>query len=228
MILVTATTPTPAVQSEISGAKRRIVDRLKRSDGATAPEMAAEFGLTDTAIRQHLEALEAAGLVERTTAGPAPAAGRGRPPVYWRTTSLVDTLFADRHADLTVELIASIREALGDEALAAVVRARARRQLAAYSHALEAEETAAKVELLAQLRSAEGYIAEVSHAADGSLHLIEHHCPIRSAADTCADLCAAELDLFREALGPDAEVSRDQHLMSGDSRCAYRIELTRR
>ena len=33
---------------------------------------------------------------------------------------------------------------------------------------------------------------------------------------------------FREALGPDAEVNRDQHLMSGDSRCAYRIELTRR
>ena len=53
--------------------------------------------------------------------------------------------------------------------------------------------------MLAQLRSAEGYIAEVSRAADGSLHLIEHHCPIRSAADSCADLCAAELDLFREA-----------------------------
>ena len=114
---MTATTSTSSAQSEISGAKRRIVDRLKRSDGATAPEMAAEFGLTDTAVRQHLEALEAAGLVERTTAASAPTAGRGRPPVFWRTTSLVDTLFADRHADLTVELIASIREALGDEAL---------------------------------------------------------------------------------------------------------------
>jgi predicted ArsR family transcriptional regulator len=205
---VTTTTGGPA---EISGAKRRIVDRLKRSDGATAPEMATEFGLTDTAVRQHLEALEAAGLVVRSASTPTAAAGRGRPPVLWCATPLVDTLFADRHGDLTVELIASIREALGDEALATVVRARARRQLVAYQHELPAAgDPATTVTALAQLRSHEGY---------------EHHCPIRNAADHCSHLCDAELELFRDVLGPEAEVHREQHLIAGDTRCAYRIEL---
>ena len=37
--------------ADLSGAKRRIIERLKRADSATAPELAAEFGLTDTAIR---------------------------------------------------------------------------------------------------------------------------------------------------------------------------------
>ena len=69
------------VASELSSAKRRIIERLKRADSATAPELAAEFGFTDTAIRQHLEALENAELVERVI---APSSGRGRPPVHWR------------------------------------------------------------------------------------------------------------------------------------------------
>ena len=92
---------------QLSDAKRRIVERLKRVESATAPELAAGFGLTDTAVRQHLEALEALGLVERSASEPA---GRGRPPVAWHLTSLATSLFPDRHADLTVELIGSIRD----------------------------------------------------------------------------------------------------------------------
>ena len=33
------------VANDLSGAKRRIIERLKRADSATAPELAAEFGL---------------------------------------------------------------------------------------------------------------------------------------------------------------------------------------
>ena len=91
--------------AELTDAKRRILDRLKRADTLTAPEVAADFELTDTAVRQHLEALEQAGLVERTS---APPQGRGRPPVRWRLTALANDLFPDRHADLTVELIEAI------------------------------------------------------------------------------------------------------------------------
>jgi predicted ArsR family transcriptional regulator len=29
--------------------------------------------------------------------------------------------------------------------------------------------------------------------------------------------------VFRTALGPDVRVEREQHLLSGDQRCAYRI-----
>lgn len=213
--------------ADLSGAKRRIVERLKRVDSATAPELAGEFGLTDTAIRQHLEALEAARLVQRVTtpvAGAAP--GRGRPPTRWTLTPAASALFADRHADLTVDLLASIREALGDDALAQVLRVRAERQLATYRDTLDRADTPAeKVRLLATLRDAEGYLAEaVEH--DGRLTLIEHHCPIRDAADHCRDLCSAELDLFAAAMGPSASVTREQHLLDGGHRCAYVITPT--
>ena len=208
--------------NDLSGAKRRIIERLKRADTSTAPELAAEFGLTDTAIRQHLEALEGAELVERVV---APSSGRGRPPVHWRLAASASSLFADRHSDLTVELIASIRSALGEEALEAVVRTRAERQLANYRGVLDgAANMSERVHRIAELRRAEGYLAEAVEG-DGHITLVEHHCPIQGAADSCAGLCSAELDLFQKALGPDVTVAREQHLLDGGQRCSYRVTL---
>ena len=56
-----------------------------------------------------------------------------------------------------------------------------------------------------------------------SLVLVEHHCPICVAAATCQGLCRTELEVFQATLGEDALVEREQHLLSGDQRCAYRI-----
>jgi len=195
---------------------------LQRTDSATAPELAADFGLTDTAIRQHLEALESADLVERVT---APSARRGRPPVHWRLAPSASSLFADRHGDLSVELISSIRSALGEEALDQVIRTRAARHLVAYRSALKgASSVADRVQRIAELRTAEGYVAVAVESGD-AITLVEHHCPIRTAADNCASLCSAELDLFQRALGTDVRVARDQHLLAGNQRCSYRVTL---
>lgn len=76
---------------------------------------------------------------------------------------------------------------------------------------------------LADLRTAEGYVAESVEQPNGDVLLIEHHCPICDAASTCQGFCTAELQLFERALGPDVNVAREQHLLSGDTRCAYRI-----
>jgi predicted ArsR family transcriptional regulator len=205
--------------AELSDAKRRIIDRLKRVDSATAPELAELFDTTDTAIRQHLEALEQSGLVERFVAAPS---GRGRPPLHWRITPLSADLFPDRHGELTVELIGAIREALGEEGLDRVIATRAARQLDAYRTAMPDAGVPVRLKRLAELRTAEGYLAEV--VADGSEHvLVEHHCPVCDAATACQGLCRSELELFRSVLGPGVRVERDQHLLSGDARCAYRI-----
>nr|MBA2325379.1 MarR family transcriptional regulator [Actinomycetota bacterium] len=79
-----------------------------------------------------------------------------------------------------------------------------------------------RVGALARRRSAEGYMAEAQRDGDGWM-LVEHHCPVCEAAQACTGLCRTELDLFRATLGPDVEVERTQHLLSGDTRCAYRV-----
>jgi predicted ArsR family transcriptional regulator len=205
--------------AELTDTKRRIVERLKRVESATAATLAAEFELTDTAIRQHLDALESNGLVERHQ---RPPEGRGRPPVLWRLTDLATDLFPDRHADLTVELVESIRTSLGDAALDTIIAQRTDRQLSTYRQLLPKSDNRARVQALAVQRSVEGYLAEV-HTDGDDMVLIEHHCPIHDAATACLGLCAGELQLFQKALGNDVVVAREQHMINGDARCTYRI-----
>jgi predicted ArsR family transcriptional regulator len=207
--------------AELTETKRRIVDRLKRVESATATDLATEFGLTDTALRQHLDALEAAGLVTRSM---NPPTSRGRPPVHWQLTPAAAGAFPDRHGELTVDLIDSVRATLGEKALDRVISARSDRQAAGYTSALAgAADLSERVQRLADIRSQEGYLAEVLDDGDGFI-LVEHHCPIRDAAQACGALCQAELDVFRRALGTDVQVTRTQHVLAGDRRCAYRVE----
>ncbi|MGQ0824129.1 MAG: helix-turn-helix transcriptional regulator [Actinomycetota bacterium] len=206
------------VKHELGETKRAIVDRLKRAD-ATVPQLAAALGITEAAVRQHLDALERNGLVERQT---LPPVGRGRPVSAWALTDLARDLFPDRHADLTVELLGALRTALGDDGLARVIDERTARQLAAYRRAVPARASLrARVDALAAIRTAEGYVGEVIE--DDGLLLVEHHCPICAAATACQSLCSSELQLFRDVLGPKVHVERTQHLLSGDRHCAYRI-----
>jgi predicted ArsR family transcriptional regulator len=214
---------TSATSVPLTEAKRRIVDRLKRVDDATASELAQGLGLTGAAVRQHLDALAANGLV---AARSRPVSRRGRPASAWALTDIARELFPDRHADLTVELIGSLRRALGPEGLDRVVAERSRAQTAAYLEALPPQEAPLRerAEALAAIRTGEGYLAEVADAPDGDgLLLVEHHCPICDAATACTNLCSAELELFRAVLGGGVEVVRTQHLLQGDQRCAYRI-----
>ena len=212
---MTATTPT------LTDAKRRVIERLKRAGPATAGALAKELALTDVAVRQHLAALEEHGLVDQRTSKPT---GPGRPAVTWSLTPLANDLFPDRHADLTVDLIAATREAMGDEGLQRVIEARTADQLRGYRKVVggKRQRLRDRVEALARQRTAEGYMAEVV-VEGGGLFLVENHCPICDAARACVGFCRSELELFQQALGDDVIVERTEHLLSGDRRCVYRI-----
>ena len=111
-----------------------------------------------------------------------------------------------------------------DDALDTVVQARADRQLAEYRTALATTtDVHERVRQLADLRSSEGYLAEVLEA-DDHVDLVEHHCPIQGAAHACESLCDGELDLFRKVLGPAVSVAREHHVLHGGQRCSYRIQ----
>lgn len=207
----------------MSDAKRRLVDLLKLQGPATAGELARSLGSTEVAVRQHLQALEAAGLVAAEKRAPS---GRGRPSLAWSLTPEADTLFPDRHGELTVGLLAAMREAFGEAGLEQVVAKRSARQAEQYRALLPGPSASlkARVQALADLRTAEGYLAEVVQERPGRYLLVEHHCPICDAARSCLRLCGAELEVFQAALGPDVEIERTAHLLSGDERCVYRVQ----
>ena len=205
----------------LSEPKRRVVHCLKQSGPTTAGVIASMLGLTAAAVRQHLQRLEIQDLVKPRT---QPPKGRGRPSIHWSLTPAAYSLFPDGHAELTVGLIEAVRQAFGEEGLERLIRIRAREQCREYRRRLPvAQPLAERLRCLAVRRTAEGYMAEVVADGPDAFLLIEHHCPICEAVRHCADLCAAELRVFREGLGGDVEVERVRHLLQGGDRCAFRI-----
>jgi predicted ArsR family transcriptional regulator len=212
--------------TELSEAKRQLLELLKRLGPLTAGKISARLGTTDVAARQHLGTLEVAGLVSAETQ--PPSGGRGRPSIRWSLTERAQALFPNHHAELTVGLIDAIRETVGEAGLQQIAQTRAEAQLALYRRLLPPPTASLcqRIEALAKQRTAEGYMAEVVTEGRGRYLLIEHHCPICEAAKSCSGLCSTELELFRRVLGEDVEVERTRHLLSGDDRCAYRISKT--
>jgi predicted ArsR family transcriptional regulator len=192
---------------------------LKTRGPQTASSLGAALGTTGEAARQQLVRLAAEGLVTAATE----ARGVGRPSQVWSLSTDGQRRFPDAHAELTVGLIHSIREVLGEEALSRLIDAREAETRALYANAMQgAESSEERVARLAEIRSREGYLAEWRRDGDGFL-LIENHCPICAAAATCQGFCAAELNVFRDTLGPDVTVERLEHIQAGARRCAYRV-----
>ena len=209
--------PKPRKTAE-TRSREAILDMLKRRGPLTATEIAEPLSLTAMAVRQHLYALQAETLVAYS-AQPRPI---GRPAKLWRLTEASDRFFPDAHAELTVDLIAAVREAFGAEGMDRLLAIRTRDQIAAYGQRIGGRRALAeRLEALAAIRSEEGYMAEVQKAEDGAFLLIENHCPICHAAAACTGLCAAELSVCQAVLGEDVEVRRSDHILAGARRCAY-------
>ena len=202
-------------------ARDRVLLQLKTRGPATASALAERLDVTPMAIRQHLAALEGEELVVHTEER-RPV---GRPARVWDLTPRAAERFPDTHADLTVELLSAMKDVFGEEGLERLIHARALKQRESYRSRLPSHQAplAERVAALAEIRRDEGYMADWSQEPDGSFLLVENHCPICAAASLCQGFCRDELELFREAIGPDADVIRGEHLLSEARRCAYRV-----
>lgn len=201
---------------------RAVIDVLKIEGPQTAQALSDRLGVTAMAVRQHLYDMADKGLVNyEEKKGSA-----GRPSKIWALTDGANHFFPDGHADLAVGLIHTVRAAFGDSGIDQLIAVRTGTQIKAYNRVLEnSAGVREKLNALAQIRTDEGYMAEVEESDDNTFTFIERHCPICSAAQVCTGLCASELSVFQQTLGPDVSVERTDHILAGAPRCAYRVSL---
>jgi predicted ArsR family transcriptional regulator len=197
----------------------RVLHALKSAGPQTAEALGRKLGMTAVGARQHLARLQEEDMV----AAVDQSEGVGRPKRIWSLTEAGHARFPDNHAGLTLELITAIRKTGGEAMLDQVIDAREKSALVTYRRALDgAASLKDKVKRLAKIRSEEGYMASTT-TDDGAVLLIENHCPICVAAKACQGFCRSELALFRETLGDEVSVAREEHIVAGARRCVYRI-----
>jgi predicted ArsR family transcriptional regulator len=193
---------------------------LKMQGEATALRIAEELSITKEGARKHLLNLTAEDLVKPSMK----SEGVGRPSTYYSLTEKGLSKFPDKHAQITIELLQSVKKLLGENALDLLISDREAQVYQRYEKALhDASTLEERLDRLSKMRSEEGYMAEWTKEND-TYFLIENHCPICAAAAECQGFCRSELRNFKQLIGDKFEVERVQHIVSGGQRCVYQIK----
>ncbi len=201
--------------------EKKTVEILKTQGPQTLADIASQLGISTEGARFQLHKLEAEGQVSASTE----VKGRGRPRQIWSLTPAGHALFPDAHSELAVRLIASMREALSEDGVQAVLDAQEKATIQRYLHEMGDSDTLEdKLKKLVEIREREGYMADYQTDSEGYL-FIENHCPICAAAQVCQGLCRSELNVFQTVLGRQAKITRVDHIIAGARRCAYRISV---
>ena len=208
----------------LRGTRRQVVELLRAGPSPVAV-LAQRLGLTEAAVRRHLQSLEADGLVSSQTVRKA---GRGRPASVFALTERARALEPDRSAELANEALEYMEAEHGRRALLAFLRWRQGRHAERYEQALEGiEDPAARTTRLAELLSEDGFASAADQVvtADGRtvLQLRQGHCTIEHVAAEHPELCAYEAALFQRLLG--GRLSRRQTIASGAGECLCTISL---
>ncbi|MCE0493935.1 helix-turn-helix transcriptional regulator [Vibrio salinus] len=197
----------------------KILHTIKREGNVTAKYLADKFEMTTMGARQHLQALEDDGLIEFYDV----KVKVGRPTRHWTLTPDGHEQFIDRHNDLAVQIIDAVESIYGKQGLKKIAEEREEHTLRTYSEVLKDCRTLEeKLTALVQLREDEGYMVELQKAPDHFL-LIENHCPICRAATRCPEFCQSELHIFQILLQNSCNIVRQEHIVSGQRRCTYKI-----
>ncbi|MFZ4263727.1 helix-turn-helix transcriptional regulator [Sphingobacterium sp. HJSM2_6] len=194
---------------------------LKKRGTLDAGEIAEELSITKEGARQHLLKLLEEGLLEKNCV----SSGVGRPCTFYSLSNTAIAKFPDAHATVTVQMIDSIKKLLGENALHLLIKDCEKTSLSEYQKELSfAGCLEERLKAIVKIRTEEGYMAEW-YKEDNDYYFIENHCPILSAAKNCSHFCQAEINNFSILFGNQVKIERKEHIISGDKRCMYKLNL---
>jgi predicted ArsR family transcriptional regulator len=206
---------------QLSETRRTILFALKHNGAATIAELASRLEMTGEAIRQHLLQLEGERWVEKHTKRDS-SNGGGRPSMYYSITSKGEHLFPKHYDSLTVEVMDTIAEQLGAEALNKILATMTDARVREWEPRLQGLNLAERVEALKGIYLADDTFMGVEHSGD-RLRLIEHNCPFLNVAKRRPALCSVTVSTLSRLLG--YRVVREERFQDGDGRCAFRVLL---
>lgn len=196
----------------------QIIEHLKRRGSATIKELEDLLGVTTTAVRQQLNALQADGYVQRQRVH----AGVGRPHHTYSITGKVHELFACHCDDLALTLLEEVYALEGKERAAQLLDRVGDRLAARYANSVRAELLQERVREMAGALSERGVLTEVSVDTDDVIVLHAYNCPYHDLAQDHRDICAMDEELLRKVLG--TEVNLTSCIMDGHAGCRFVVQ----
>jgi len=199
---------------------RALLDVIRRSGPLTVTEMAANLGVTATAIRNRLTRLVGAGLVERH----AEHQGRGRPKYTYQVSVEAQKRLGQNYTDLALVLWDEMMSTVADRKLRRLLFIRVTDRLAEiYRSQVSGQEWEGRLVQLTNLLHDRGVEAEVARDASGATPVLrQHSCPYYELAEADPAICALERKMFEKVLGRSLRLS--QCRLDGDRFCDFQAK----
>ncbi|MEO9140537.1 MAG: metalloregulator ArsR/SmtB family transcription factor [Jatrophihabitans sp.] len=194
----------------------------------TAAALADQLGLSPAAIRRHLDALVADGLLVECTPRPTNRRGRGRPARTYALTDVGRTAFPHGYDDLANTALRYLGATGGDEAVMAFAEHRAQTLVDRLAPDVDPDAPMiTRGAALARALSAHGYASTIETVGDADavsgVQICQHHCPVAHVAAEFPQLCEAETRAFEKVLG--TYVQRLATIAHGDGVCTTHVPV---
>jgi predicted ArsR family transcriptional regulator len=201
--------------------RTRVARDILEHGPSTAAAISERLELTTAAVRRHLDALTAEGLLEAGEPYLRGPRGRGRPAKVYKVTDSGRDEFEQAYDDLAASALSFVEELGGADAVAEFARRRLLYLEEAYRLALSAVGMEKAPEALVDLLTEEGYAASVEPSPHGGLQICQHHCPVAHVASQYPQLCEAETEMIGRLLG--SHVQRLATIAHGDGVCTTHL-----
>lgn len=195
---------------------------LKQNGSETISSLGTKLNISGEGVRMHLLQLERDGYVKRNTE--KSASKGGRPALKMSLTQKGEMLFPKSYDSLTIEVIDTMAEHLGMNAVKIVLSAMVDARIDEWEHRLGGLSLTEKLAALKDLYISNDIFMDVDYDRETETPLlIEHNCPFYDVAMQRPVLCNVTLNTLTKLLG--YHVVREKRFQHGDECCVFRVMM---
>ncbi len=194
-----------------------VIDLLRRSGGMGIQELMGAMSVTATAVRQRLNRLMAAGMVQRS----ARSVGRGRPSHHYELTEKAARQTGSNFGDLASALWQELRSIQHADVRRGFLQRLSQRLATEYTDQMSGETSEQRMRSLAHLLKSRDIPFDVE-MQPGQLPVLRAlGCPYTELAEKDRSVCAMERMMFSELIGENLQLTGCR--LDGGSCCTFEL-----
>ncbi len=194
----------------------RVLKSIQLRGQASIKDVAADLGVTASAVRLHLAQLQARGAIRAEKV----REGVGRPHYVYSVTPQAHNLLYRDYGELARLLLEEVTETQGPDVLHSVLRRVGKRLADMYRDQVWGRELADRIQAWAELLDQRGVAVEIGQSEEGYV-LREYGCPYQNVAVENRAVCEMERQVMVRLL--ESGVKLTQCVLDGHRGCQFTI-----
>lgn len=197
--------------------RQLILKRLAVTRQVTTNKLAAQLSINPITVRNHLQVLEAEGLVMTSEK----RHGVGRPQLVYQLTNVGQQEIASNYHSLTESLFAKLEQQVGKNGVSEILKTIGEEK--AQDHKLEFNASLTEqMDHFCDLMAEQGY--QVDWAMnENRVYIHNASCPYHHLRQTHPEICSMDLSLFSTVLAK--ELRFEKSLSAKGAACIYSYEV---